>query len=407
MGDITTDIEWIEKNLEKFNEAAALLEHAIEDYLKWMSVNGYAQSTQANYKLTLLCFLAFIKPRRYLWNDVFTQDTLKLFSKIRGISCSHAINGLARYLFEKNEIAHTVLPPKSSQSLPKIYEDYLLHYKQNRTVTDIAVKRIRRVLCAFDDYCQRNGIQLRSLKIEHVDTFCEEFFKGFKSSSCGVYRSYLRRFLNYLFHECRVLTKNLASMVVGRREYADCKPPRFLRPAEVQRLFDNLNTATTSGVRTYAMVHIAYTMGLRPIEISHICLDDISFGRQLLRLNLRKGNNPCELPIPEHTIKAVAAYIIGARPKSQCRQLFLTLHPPHRPLSANSVGHHITQAMKRCGLDASAYWMRHTYAQNLLEAGASVYEIKEMLGHDKIESSKCYLRVHTTLMRKVLFDETL
>ena len=63
--------------------------------------------------------------------------------------------------------------------------------------------------------------------------------------------------------------------------------------------------------------------------------------------------------------------------------------------------------MKHAGLNASAYWMRHTYAQNLLEAGASIFDIKEMLGHDKIESTQRYLRVHTKLMRQVLFDETL
>ena len=62
---------------------------------------------------------------------------------------------------------------------------------------------------------------------------------------------------------------------------------------------------------------------------------------------------------------------------------------------------------RSAGLNASAYWLRHTYAQNLLEAGASIFDIKEMLGHDKIESTKKYLCVHTQLMRKVLFDENL
>jgi len=155
------------------------------------------------------------------------------------------------------------------------------------------------------------------------------------------------------------------------------------------------------------MVHLAYSMGLRPKEISQIRLDDISFGRQLLRLTVRKGDNPLELPIPEHTLKAVAAYIIGARPTTNFRRLFLSLHPPYRPLTPNAVGYRISITMKQSGLNASAYWMRHTYAQNLLEAGASIFEIKEMLGHDKIESTKKYLHVHTKLMRQVLFDETL
>jgi site-specific recombinase XerD len=98
--------------------------------------------------------------------------------------------------------------------------------------------------------------------------------------------------------------------------------------------------------------------------------------------------------------------VIAARPESEHRSVFLTLHPPFRAMSANGVGYHITKAMRKAGLVSSAYWLRHTYAQNLLETGCSIFEIKEMLGHDKIESTKLYLHVHIALMRKVLFDET-
>jgi site-specific recombinase XerD len=103
----------------------------------------------------------------------------------------------------------------------------------------------------------------------------------------------------------------------------------------------------------------------------------------------------------------VAAYIIGARPKTKHRRLFLNLQPPYRPMTPNAVGCRITFAMKRAGLDTSAYWLRHTYAQNLLEAGASIFEIKEMLGHDTIESTHRYLHVHTKLMRQVVLSTPL
>ncbi|MCP4625918.1 MAG: hypothetical protein GY850_20765, partial [bacterium] len=82
-----------------------------------------------------------------------------------------------------------------------------------------------------------------------------------------------------------------------------------------------------------------------------------------------------------HTVKAIAAYVIGARPQSEHRRgVFLTMPPPFRPISANGVGGHITKAMRKAGLSSTAYWLRHTYAQNLLEAGTSIFEIKEMLG---------------------------
>ncbi len=67
----------------------------------------------------------------------------------------------------------------------------------------------------------------------------------------------------------------------------------------------------------------------------------------------------------------------------------------------------ISKAMKQAGLPYSAYALRHTYAQNLLHLGHSVYQIKEMLGHDTIHSTQKYLHIHVDLMRKVLFNETL
>ena len=400
-------IEWIEKRLKAFNETKVALEHAIEAYLEWMAASAYTQNTQRNHKRTLNQFLSFIKGRRYSWDEIFTRRTLNCFKNTRELSQTHAVTGLARYLYSQGKIVAPIPRHKPLPTLPVLYEAYLLYQKKYRQVSDRSITPIRRVLCAFDSYCQRNGIQLQSLKIEHIDTFQGEFLKDFSSNTRHTYRNYLRRFLSYMYHERRILTTDLAPMVIGRREYAQAKPPKFLRPDEVQQLFDSLSLSSASDIRTYAIVHLAYTMGLRPKEISLIRLDDISFRRKLLRLTVRKGDNPVELPVPEHTLKAVAAYIVGARPATDYRRLFLTLHAPHRPLSPNSVGWRITFAMKRAGLDTSAYWLRHTYAQNLLEAGASIFEIKEMLGHDKIESTQRYLHVHTKLMRQVLFDETI
>ncbi len=63
--------------------------------------------------------------------------------------------------------------------------------------------------------------------------------------------------------------------------------------------------------------------------------------------------------------------------------------------------------MKQAGLPSSAYWLRHTYAQNLLHLGQSIYEVKEMMGHQNIQSTHRYLHINTELMRKVLFHEEL
>jgi len=111
--------------------------------------------------------------------------------------------------------------------------------------------------------------------------------------------------------------------------------------------------------------------------------------------------------LPGITIKAIAAYIVGCRPESDHRELFLTFRAPVKPVTAATVSHDITAAMRKANPSASAYWLRHTYAQNLLESGASIFEVKQMMGHDNVQSTKRYLHIHTKLMRKELFDETL
>jgi site-specific recombinase XerD len=155
------------------------------------------------------------------------------------------------------------------------------------------------------------------------------------------------------------------------------------------------------------MVHLAYALGLRPKEVSLLRLDDISFAKGQIRIADRKSCNPVMLPMPEVAIKAIAAYVVGARPETKSRALFLTLHVPYRPVTAATVSGDITTFIRKVHPRATSYWLRHTYAQNLLESQASIFEVKQMMGHDSIQSTRKYLHIHTSLMRKVLFDESL
>ena len=304
-------------------------------------------------------------------------------------------------------IRETLRKPKYQLDLPEIYDEYLDYYEKSRQVPCRLIKATRGVLVSFHDYLGKHKIDLPSLEIEQIDAFLSEFFENLAPATRRSYRSMIRGFLRYLYHERGIIRRDLAPMVVGRRIYAREKPPRFLRPREVQKLFASLNLSSRRDIRTYAMVHLAYTMGLRPVEISRITLDDISFSKGELTVRNRKNNHSMTLPVPENTIKAIAAYIVDARPASKCRTLFLSFHRPYGPSYSGTIVGHIGRCMKKAGIPGSAYWLRHTHAQNLLEAGVSVYEIKEMMGHDTIESTDRYLHIHTQLMREVLFDETL
>jgi site-specific recombinase XerD len=381
------------------------LKQAIDEYLQWMISAGYSFHTCDTYRNELNSFFFFIFRKQIDWNDIFTFNTLKDFQKNIQAATGPGVRGLWQYLFDQKRIHKPIGPPH--RKLPDPYEDYLLYYNQTRKVSSIKLARIRRVLCAFHDYLERQNIKLASIRIEQIDAFLAEFFTPFSPATRRTYRSYLRGFLKFLYYPRRIIRKDLAPLVVGTPQFAQSKPPKFFRTHEIQRLFDSFEFSSFKNLRNYALVHLSYGLGLRPDEISRITLDDISFTQSELTLTDRKNDRPVKLPLPENTIKAIAAYIIGARPKSSHRRLFLNLVAPYRPISATSVGQHITECIRKAGLSGTAYWLRHTYAQNLLEAGSSIYEIKEMMGHNNINSSEKYLNIHIKLMRRVIFDEEL
>jgi site-specific recombinase XerD len=291
---------------------------------------------------------------------------------------------------------------KKSQ-LPNIYEDYLDYY--GRRVLIGQLRQARKTVSAFNDYLTEHHIPLSLIKIGDLDDFLALYTAPFTPEVRRNKRGDIRGFLRYLYYDRKILKKDLAPLLIGPPLYAQAKPPKFLRHQEIQRLFDSSKPKTPWQLRAYAMLHLAYFLGLRSKEISLLTLDDISFSKGEIRFCNRKNTVPLTLPLPEDTIKAIAAYILGARPKSKDRILFLSLQPPYGPICSARVSRNITKLFRMANIPGSAYWLRHTYAQNLLERGASIFEIKEMLGHESILSAEKYLHVHTNLMREVLFND--
>ncbi len=379
------------------------LRQIIDAYLQWMKDQGHSDSARNDHQRELEHFIAFVQHGRLRWDQIFSLDVLSAFKKKVGKSYGRALRALSWYLFIHQKIKRPI--EKHFVPLPPVYEQYLAYRQKSGQVTESTVKQMRRVLVAFDQYLKTADIDLGTLKIDQVDDFLAQFLVDFAPATCRLYRGYLKGFLRYLYHQKNTISRDLAPLVVSRRLYAQNKPPKFLRPGEVQKLFAGLSLSSPTAIRTHAMVHLAFFLGLRPFEIHYISLYDICFTKAELTIRRRKNDNPIVLPIPSAVLKAVSAYMIGARPQSKCRTLFLSHQSPHGPLCAGAVAYYMTAAIRQAGLTGTAYWLRHTYAQNLLESGATIFEIMQMLGHDKIESTKVYLHVHIKLMRKVLFDE--
>lgn len=382
-----------------------MLDKAINNYLEWMISAGYADSTWNHYQRVLARFEQYVEDEQLLWEDIFTWKTLQAFcSQVKMHHTGHAVRGLARYLFGQGLIKSPIY--KEQPPLPEAFEEYIRFYKQTRQVRHTQMNRVRGTLSALNDYLQGQGIGLKDLDVFHMDSFLAKRNASYAPETRINQRSVLRGFLRYLHQERGILRQDLSSLIQGPPVYAQSSPPKFLTPTQIQELFQSIDVRHPKGLRTYAMIHLAFSLGLRPKEVSRVSLDDISFPKKEIYLPERKNDIPAILPLPRPTIKALAAYIAWDRPKEPGhRTLLCSTKPPYGPLAPMTVSQDIRGCFQKAGLKGSAYWLRHTYAQNLLQSEASIFEIKEMLGHDIIKTSKKYLSVHTKLMRKVLFDE--
>ncbi len=382
------------------------LDTAIHDYLSWLDAKRYGELTRSGYKKGLNHFHDFIDRMGIPWDGVFSFETFESFKeKYSHPTDARSVKMLSRFLFKKNRLKRPIERP--TPRLPRIYEEYLEHYRRVQGVGKPQVRQAWNTLKAFNHYLENRRIRLASIRIDEIDDFLAERNAKYSPATRSSQRSNTRGFLRYLYGIRGLIERDLSSLLTSPPDFTRNNPPKFLRPYEVKRLFESLPTETPKDLRTLAMLRMGYALGLRPKEIRLVRLDDISFRLGEIIIRSRKRFNPIKLPLPEIVIKAIAAYIVGGRPKSDNRELFLSLHAPHGPIGSCTVCNDISAAMRSAGLRATAYWLRHTYAQTLLESGASIYEIKEMLGHDSVDASRRYLHVHTELMRKALFDETL
>lgn len=375
-----------------------MLSRQSDTYLKSLEVEGFSPATLTDKRRALNRFVSFVKENSE--RDVFTETFIERFQTAYGrTNVKKAIRPFSRYLYREGIIDKAL--GHYHRKLPEPFAAYLAYMAQIHPDNKWPH---RIVLTALHGYLTERSIDLGKITIIELDRFMAKTYGRLAIETQNKYRSCLRGFLRHLFAGGQI-EKNFATLLKNKRMFEKNLPPRFLLPHEIQQLFGSMTYDTERDLRANAMVYLAFTLGLRPKEISLITLDDIGFKAGELSSPVRKNDRPAVYPLSEAALKAITAYVMCARPQGKERTLFL--HLGHsRPLSRNKVAKEITSCMRRAGLLASSYALRHTYAQQLLETGRSVFEIKEMMGHKALKTTMRYLCIHTSLMRRVLFNET-
>jgi integrase/recombinase XerD len=180
--------------------------------------------------------------------------------------------------------------------------------------------------------------------------------------------------------------------------------PTVLTQAETDRLLSAPTPEDPRGIRDRALLEFAYATGARVSELVGLTLQDIMFEEGIARL-FGKGAKQRLVPVGRRALGAVALYAREIRPtldRGKGRGM-LFLNARGTPLSRVGAWGIITQAAKRAGISkrVTPHTLRHTFATHLLEGGADLRAVQEMLGHADLATTQLYTHVDREYLRSV------
>jgi integrase/recombinase XerC/integrase/recombinase XerD len=183
--------------------------------------------------------------------------------------------------------------------------------------------------------------------------------------------------------------------------------PRVLKPAEVAALLDRIPADGPLELRDRALFELAYSSGLRAQELVSLELDSLDFDSETVRV-LGKGQKTRLVPVGEHARRALERYLSRARPSLAPKdhaEPTLFVSKSGRPLSTSDVRRRLHNWARRAAatspavIDAHPHALRHSFATHLLEGGADLRSIQELLGHASISTTQVYTRVESGRLR--------
>ncbi|MGP9527608.1 site-specific tyrosine recombinase XerD [Glutamicibacter sp. AOP5-A2-18] len=181
--------------------------------------------------------------------------------------------------------------------------------------------------------------------------------------------------------------------------------PKAISISQVTKLLDSINTETPAGLRDRAILEFLYATGARISEVVDLDVDDLHFADDAVVRLFGKGSKERIVPVGGYAQRAVSDYLVRSRPGLAAKgkgtpALFLNQRGGR--LSRQSVWLLLSKAAQRAGItgDVSPHTMRHSFATHLLEGGADVRVVQELLGHASVTTTQIYTKVSVDSLRE-------
>lgn len=375
---------------------------------------NYAYHTICGYRASFnrICAFARDKDEPY-FSEEFGREYLR-----QKYSCT------ADYYLE-------AFPQKAKQAIRSIrlLGDYQLHGVIIRRIVKrkgyVKPPQFEEILTAYEKECENNEYSRRGMrtrlqrlfffvdylslrKVMDASEITPEIISNYFVSICPHHEksiasilTTLRVFLRFLYLN-GYTEKDLSLIVPKQNRYYYPAVPSTWEPAEVKRMLDAIDRGSPLGKRDYAILLLVAKLGIRAGDIKALKLSDLNWAAKIITITQEKTNIEVTYPILHDVGWALIDYLQNARPVCESPYLFVRLHAPFEAFGENANLHNIiTKYTRLAGITVplgkrhGLHSLRHSLASTLLEQGASLTVISEILGHVDSKSTSLYL--HTDL----------
>lgn len=249
----------------------------------------------------------------------------------------------------------------------------------------------------------KRPVDLDALRAVDVTDFVQRQAARMAPRALKLVVTALRAFLRYAQYRGEVSPQLVAAVPAVAAWATTPSLPRAIAAEHARRAIESCSPHTAVGRRDRAVLLLLARLGLRSGEVRSLMLDDVDWDTGGLRVR-GKGRRECLLPLPNEVGQAIAAYLQDGRPVCADRHLFLRSRAPIRGLlpGAGGIGSIVKHALERAGIDTphkGSHQFRHALAVQMLQRGASLPEIGDLLRHRSPQTTTIYARVDLGALR--------
>jgi integrase/recombinase XerD len=300
-----------------------------------------------------------------------------------------------------------------------LVEDFLQYLRHERGQSDNTAKTYAALLGKFTAWAEKQNLNdWKRVELRHLMSFLQherernledepkESTRRLSSESVYLEIAALRAFYKFAENE-KLLPQNVAENLSLPRRWK--RLPKALSNDEIKKLLEPEKPETPESLRDQAILELAYASGLRLSELKNLRLEQLHLEAGFINV-IGKGNKERVVPVGRKAVEALKPYIETARPKlvtpKSPANVFITGTEKRKrgtPFAAVTLWLRIKNRVKRAGIsrNITPHMLRHSFATHLLEHGADLRVIQELLGHANISTTEIYTHVTGNRLREI------